>query len=219
VVQWKWWLAGLAAVALALAALTAAGAQSDDVTIAIVGPESVEEAGDEEAPEPARFDVVVRNTTELGAFQFILAFDPDYFDYDSAERGDFLGSTGRDVQCDEPQTDVGAVRIVCVTLGELPEGATGEGTLYTVLLRPKATGDTQLSLARVQLSDPPGEEIQTTTEPFAVQVESPSSGIDWMIWGPVIGGVVLLILLLVAVMVMLTRRGRDASASAPDYGN
>jgi hypothetical protein len=197
-----------------------AHAQSDEPTVAIVGPDSVEETStDEDEPEPARFDVTVTNAPETGGFQFILAFDPDYFEYSGAERGEFLGSSGRDVQCDEPQPDVGAVRIVCVTLGEEPEGATGAGTLYTVLLLPKATGDTTLSLSRVVLSNPPGDEIPSTSTNLDVSVKSASSGIDWMIWGPVIGGAVLLILLCAAVMIALTRRGRASSAASPDYGS
>ena len=223
--KWTWWMVLVAASVAAFGLLTAAPlrsalAQTNEPNVAIAGPTSVEEtSSDDDAPEPSRFDVTVQDATETGGFQFILAFDPDYFEYDSAERGEFLGSTGRDVQCDEPQPDVGAVRIVCVTLGETPEGATGDGTLYTILLLPKATGDTTLSLSRVVLSTPPGDDIPSTSTNLDVSVKSASSGIDWMIWGPVIGGALLLILLCVAVIIALSRRRRDSSPAAPDYGS
>jgi hypothetical protein len=203
--------------AIAALALSApwASAQSDEAQLSIVGPPSVEEAS-----EPAQFDVVVANAPETGGFQFILAFDPDLFEYSDALRGDFLGSTGRDVQCEEPQIDVGAVLLICVTLGAEPAGATGNGTLFSVLLTPKAPGTTTLDLTRVVLSTPPGDEIPATATRIGVEVTGASDGINWLIWGPVIGGVALLILMCVVVIVALTRRGRaDATPATPDYGS
>jgi hypothetical protein len=151
-------------------------------------------------------------------FQFILAFDPDYFEFTDAQRGEFLGSTGRDVQCEEPQVDVGAVLLICVTLGAEPEGATGDGTLFSIMLTPRAAGETTLGLTRAVLSTPPGDEIPNTTTGIAVEVEGASSGINWAIWGPIIGGALLLILICAVVTVVLMRRGSTRSA-APDYGS
>jgi hypothetical protein len=107
------------------------------------------------------------------------------------------------------------VRIVCVTLGEQPPGPEGAGTLYSLVLTPKATGSTTLGLNRVVLSNPPGDEIASSAQPLDVEVEGGGGGINWAIWGPVIGVSALVIIAAVVVLAILARRGQRSSAPAP----
>jgi len=207
------WIGGLALL-LGWFGLASVGAQGTAV-VAIDAPEAVEVS-----EEPVPVDVVIRDTPRLGAFQFIVTFDPDLFEYAGSERGPFLSSTGRELFCPEPLVETGAVRLVCGSLGEEPPGPEGEGLLYTVNLTPKATGETAIGVTRVVLATIEGNAIEATTEDAVVQVRNPGSGANWMLWGPLIGVAVLLLAAVVGGAVVLSRRG-SASAPAPastDYG-
>ncbi|MGB6837603.1 MAG: cohesin domain-containing protein, partial [Dehalococcoidia bacterium] len=74
-------------------------------------------------------DVVVANVTNLGAFEFTLAFDPALVEFASISQGPFLGSSGRTVSCMPPLLAEGSVSFTCVTLGAEPGGASGSGVL------------------------------------------------------------------------------------------
>jgi hypothetical protein len=162
----------------------AASAQDGSATLRIVAPTEEVKEGDESVP----VQIILDNVSNLGGFQFVLQYDGDVFEFQQEQRGDFLGSTGREVVCNDPLSDVGSVRIECVTLRPTPEGASGSGTLSTVLLKAKGSGDVQFTLDRIKLiaADETGTVIPSTGETASLNVKG-DSGMNWLIWGPVIG--------------------------------
>jgi hypothetical protein len=178
-----------AAFALAIVVLGAAAsgaarawAQSNDVVVrvAATNDDAVNEG------DVASFDVTVENVENLGAFQFVLQYDPDIFDFAAIERGDFLGSSGREVVCNEPQSDAGTVLYVCNTLRPEPAGPDGGGLVARVQLSAIGSGSTDVSLTRTKVALPDGTELPSTLENTSIAVEG-SSSINWLLWGPVIG--------------------------------
>lgn len=180
--------AGLMIAAAAFLPVTASpsAAQSGEAVIAVVAPGgSIESSG-----EPAPFRIDVEGVTNLGAFEFVLAFDSGLFEFDHAEQGSFLGSTGREVVCDEPKSAPGAVRMLCVTLLREPEGPSGAGTLATVWLRPKGTGKAEVALSRSKLTSVSAAGLTARVESATVTIGG--DGGDWLlIWSAVASGAVL----------------------------
>ena len=214
VAAWKLAAAGLAALALWAGTGAQAHAQ-DGALLAVQAPESVEVS-----EEPVQVDVFVENSPGLGGFQFVVTYDPDLFDYDRSERGPFLGSTGRELICNDPQPDTGAVRFACGSLGAEPAGPEGSGVLYSVYLRPKATGETTIGLSRALLATIEGNPITSTTADAPVVVEDPGSGISWLLWGPIAVVAAVVLIAIAGFVVMAVRRLRRApTPAAGDYGS
>jgi hypothetical protein len=161
----------------------------------------------------AYFGVNVENVTNLGSFSFVLQFDPDVFEFAEFQRGDFLGSSGREVVCDEPQTDVGSVRLTCLTLRPEPEGADGTGSLGVVKLNASGSGTSEITLSRAKLTVPDGTEIPMKVENTSVDVES-TSGVNWLIWGPVIGIGALIVVGIIGFAATRMRSGASKQAPA-----
>lgn len=195
-------LAASTAILAALAGAAVLNAQEGDgdqdlpeMTMRVVVPaeaDSVQE-GDPEIP----VEVVAENATNIASFSFDLSFDPDVIQYVREERGDFLGSTGREVQCN-PVTDsasAGIVRITCVTLRLEPAGPDGNGRLATVYFSPVGSGSTEIALSNAranpvvsELPDDPAAplpEIPVSVVNGSLHVEG-GGGINWLIWIPVI---------------------------------
>jgi hypothetical protein len=109
----------------------------------------------------------VTDTDGLGAYEFVLSFDPNVLAYESFADGSFLGSTGRSVTCLPARLDVdgdtiddpGFVRLACATLSPTPAGPTGGGTLASVTLSTSCAGNSLIAFSKVNLSDPLGEDI------------------------------------------------------------
>lgn len=116
------------------------------------------------APDASTFtvQVVVNNVTNLGAYEFELAFDPGIIAYVSVANADFLGSTGRTVACPAPILGPTSVRFGCVSQGTSPPAPSGSGALATVTFVAAAPGTSPLTLALATLSDPLGSDIPVT---------------------------------------------------------
>ncbi len=213
------WLAALAlAVAVAAAALGGFGddrpvaAQSGETAIAVTAPVDAEvSSGD----DPVPFTISVENVDNLGGFQFVLLYDADVFEFSEVQRTEFLGSTQREVVCNEPTVAAGSMRWSCVTLGPTPPGVEGSGAIATVLLDPTGSGSTDVSLDRVQLAK--ADETATLHEDVAVRNTAidvaGSSGFNWLLWGPVIAVVALVVLGGGAFAAMRMRDSKPASAT------
>jgi len=189
-----------------------AAAQSGDTVVRVTAPaESVKKGA-----ENVEFTVSVENAQNLAAFQFVLQYDADIFEFQDSPKSDFLGSTGREVICNDPQADAGSARIQCVTLRPTPAGPSGNGVLAVVRLKAKGAGTTDITLNRVKLSaaDETASEIPATVEGTTFKVEG-SSGMNWMLWGPIIGAAVLVVIAAGAFVVtrMGGRSGRPATAT------
>ena len=208
---------------LVLAALVAGGglfalesargvsAQSSDTVVRLTGPVVSVKKGDEHLP----FEVSVENVKNIGSFQFELTYDSKILEYESAEKADFLGSTGREVVCN-PITEAGAARFTCVTLRPNPLGPDGSGKLATVYLKAVGSGTTAIKLDRVRMNT---VSIDAAEIPVA-KVEGTSisvagnGGFNWMIWGPVIGLVVVAVVGAGAFFAMKSRGGSGDPAPA-----
>jgi hypothetical protein len=117
-------------------------------------------------------DIVVDEVSDLGSFEFTLAFDSTVTALTGVSNGPFLGSTGRTVNCNDPIPGAGNVRFVCRTLGAAPPGPSGSGALATVGFFALAEGSTQLHLQEVILSDIAGTPITAGNQDGTVIVSS-----------------------------------------------
>lgn len=205
----------LLAMAACLAALVVAGAfalnvtgaraQSSDTAISVVPPGDPVKEGD----APVTIAVSASNVKNLAAFEFLLLYDGDIFDYESYQKGDFLGSTGREVVCNEV-SDTGAFKLNCVTLRQAPPlGPDGSGILATIQLKPKGSGTSELTLDKIKFS---AADETATTIPVPVVNNSSvevaaSSGTNWLMWGLIIGAVAVVAIGAITFGVSRTRGG------------
>jgi hypothetical protein len=116
-------------------------------------------------------DVAIANVTDLGSFQFVLAFSPSVVHAEGAELGDFLGSTGRSTTTVGPEIDnqLGTVSFGAASYGE-QAGADGSGVLATVTFSPQANGVSSLHLQGVQVTDTVPEAIPVDLQDGQVTV-------------------------------------------------
>jgi hypothetical protein len=112
-------------------------------------------------------DVLVSNVTNLGAYEFTLTFAPDipppYLEVVSVVNGPFLGSTGRNVNCQTPIASVIDVRLGCGTTGSAP-GASGSGLLASVTFRATTINSGPLTLSLFQLTTPLADTIAASVQ-------------------------------------------------------
>lgn len=98
----------------------------------------------------------------VGAFSFVLSWDPSLLAFGSMNVGAFLGSTGRSTFCSIDQggsLPVGSARFSCGTLGAALPGASGSGELASVSLSAVAPGTSALTLSQVALTQPSARPI------------------------------------------------------------
>lgn len=188
-----------------------AAAQSGDAVLRITPPADVEA---KEGGDSIPFEIAVENIENLAGFQFIVSFNPNVFEFDSAQRGEFLGSTNREVACNEPVSADGSVRLSCITLRPEPAGPDGSGVLMTVLLKPTGSGTTEVNLDRVKLVNPDSTPIEPVTTQAATLDVQATGGFNWLIWGPLIGIAVLAVAGAVAFGASRMRSGSSKPATA-----
>ncbi len=180
------------AAVLAVGAITlssAAFAQSDTAVVTIMAPAKAAPDGDE-----LQIQVGVSDVKNIGGFQFVLTVDSKILKPVSVAKGEFLGSSGREVFCPEPTVDSASVLLKCVTLRDQPAGADGSGTLAIVTLKPEAAGASDLALSHVRLLEPDGTEIPVKTADGRLTIaEGGDSTKEWLIIGGVAAGAVLVV--------------------------
>ncbi len=120
--------------------------------------------------------VMVDDVSDLGAYEFILQFDPDVVSYLGVANGDFLGNTGRGVFCPPAIIDVDTVRFGCVSSDGGTPGASGSGQLAEVTFTAAAEGVSSLDLIMVSLADPLSEDIPAFPEGGSVTVVAGTPG-------------------------------------------
>ena len=116
------------------------------------------------------FDLEIGGVTDLGAYQFTLAFDPTLLTFDSITAGPFLASTGGGVVCIGPDVDpiAGTATFGCVMSGA--PGVTGSGILAHVRLGTFCTGSDVLELSSLEIADTAGLPIPVASQGSAVTV-------------------------------------------------
>jgi hypothetical protein len=205
---WRWLWTGLAVAVLALVAgLAVTGAQQARVHLE-VPQQQINAKG---APFPVT--VLIDGVENLGAFEFLFAFDAKLLKFVEAKEGAFLGSSGREVQCLSPRASEGLVKFTCLTLGPTPDGPSGSGVLATVTLEPLAEGTSGLELRGITITNPAATKLPITSQDSLVAVGQPlesSAGINWKLWGPVVAVASLLALAAAAGFAWWVRRPRGA---------
>jgi hypothetical protein len=217
------WLGVIAAAALACAtlgtaALYAAPALAQDAgpTMKVIPPAGEVKKGQDRVP----VEIAIENVTNMASFQFILQYNADIFeatdpaDGPIVQRGEFLGSTGREVVCSDPVTEPGVVRYTCITLRPTPAGPDGDGTLATVYLKAIGSGTTNLTLDRVKgnLADDSATPIVMSVQNAPIAVQG-SGGMAWWIWALIVaGGLVVGLAAVGAVLVLRSRSGSGRPA-------
>ena len=104
--------------------------------------------------------VRLQETTNLGAFQATLNYNPAVARAEAVIIGPLLASTGRTAVPVGPTIDntAGKVTLGAFTFGSQP-GASGAGDLAYIRFRAQANGQTALTFQEAILSDPQGEPL------------------------------------------------------------
>lgn len=104
--------------------------------------------------------VLVKNVTNLGAFQFELAYDQAVLRLDTCVIGDFIGSNGREVDQIGPISVQGQVLFLGAVTKGGKDGPNGDGPLATLIVEAKTVGISKFVLRNVLLTDIRGDSIK-----------------------------------------------------------
>lgn len=194
----------LAAVVL-LAAATAphlAHSQNQQATVTVVAPKSVGASA-----KSVEIQINVENASNLAGFQFVLNVNSQVLQPVSVDKTGFLTQSGREILCQNPTIESGAVRFTCVTLRDTPPGVDGSGTLAVVTLKPSGKGTSPLALSHVKLVHPDGSELPSRTVDGSLSMGSHG----WFTWwrAALIAGAGVLFLILLTAFIW-RRRARRA---------
>ncbi len=115
---------------------------------------------------PVTLTVAISNVTDLGSFQFTLAYSPSLVTVQDVILGDFPGSTGRSFTAIGPAIDNtgGETTFGAFSIGTSPPGASGDGVLAYLVLTPAGAGTASLHLRDVQATDVSGGAITLYTQ-------------------------------------------------------
>ena len=181
--------------------------QEEPALVKIVAPVEPVEAGEEFAVE-----LLIENVEHLSAFDFTISYDPELMSYERVEDAGLFLATGEreEITCPEATVAEGRLNVFCVTrvLGAYcqgaPAGASGSGLLARVFFKASGEGE-----ARLELSDPTTlalddinpcdlnlniPEIPHTRQNASVELLGGDDSFPWLIVGPGIGVVALLVI-------------------------
>jgi len=113
----------------------------------------------------------------LAAFQFTIEYDASIVEFQLAERGPNLGTTGRSFQCLPPRLDPGAVTYGCLSLGSEPAGQQGTMTLASVQFSPLSNGLSPLVLEG-EIAGPLGDSANVEVSGGAIRVTGGSTSVN-----------------------------------------
>jgi len=116
------------------------------------------------------FDINIDSVTDMGAYSFIVEYDPDLLSFINVANSPFLGSTGGTVLCVGPDVDpvLGTLEFGCIATGAT--GVTGSGTLATIRLGTSCFGSSELTLSSADVADSVGLPIVTSAHNASVGV-------------------------------------------------
>ena len=119
-------------------------------------------------------DVVAANVSDVGAYEFIMTFDPAIMTIAGVSNGSFLGSTDRPVFCPPPTIGESLLRFGCVTSGT-NAGASGSGLLAEVVFQAATPGTGNVQFPLMELADPLGRTVDVGVDHGTVTVSPPGS--------------------------------------------
>ena len=168
---------GLVALAGWLALWREASAQPITPPIMRLEPDSFKVAGD--AGTTFTVNVLIDDVADLGAFEFVLRFEPSFVKLGGIRPGPFLGSSGRTLSCGQQAFGSGAITFRCNTTGTQPQGATGSGVLASIdlFVQGLAFGGSALLLDSCQAANVLGKGIPINACLHSNFVVNPPSGI------------------------------------------
>lgn len=212
------------AVVIAGAAMLGAGmaaAQDGGALMKAIPPTTEIQKGQDRIP----IDITIDNAKNMASFQFILQFNADILEATNpsggpvVQKGEFLGSTGREVVCADPAIEPGAVRYTCITLRPTPAGPDGSGKLATVYLKAIGSGKTTLTLDRAKgnLADDSATEFPISVQNAPIEVQGGGGGMALWMWALIVAGGLVVGLGAVGATMMLRSRsgGGTPAATAP----
>ena len=117
-------------------------------------------------------DLNAENVRDLAGWQFDIAFDPTVLEAIEVNEGDFLKTDDGTTFFQEGTIDNTAGKITGLNQTRFNEnGATGTGTLLSVVFLAKAEGETQLTLNNFQLGSTTGEPIAAGPHEVVITIE------------------------------------------------
>ncbi|MCI0855877.1 MAG: hypothetical protein J4N98_04250, partial [Chloroflexi bacterium] len=161
------------------ASMTATVAATTTPTALPVPAVSIDPASQTTSDATVSIKVLVADATDLGGYDFTLTWPASLLTFISISNEAFVGSTGRTVVCSAPRVDVVAVALDsitfgCSTTGDGP-GPSGRGVLTALKFGTTAAGRSELTFARVTLSDTAGLPVAPTAANGAITFVSPTA--------------------------------------------
>ncbi len=143
------WVAGLLLLLVGAIGASTAGSTPDAPTIALAPNPLTLPAG-----TTAALQVQMDGAQDLGAFEFIIAYNPSIVRVNSVTLGPLLGSTGNTATLLGPVIDhnAGTVRFAAYTVGSMA-GPDGSGLLATVQIRGLTDGASTLNFTKVRITN------------------------------------------------------------------
>ena len=166
----------------------------------------------------ARLEVNVTDASNLAGFQFVLSYNSELLTAPDVVKTEFLTKSGRQIVCQDPVIQTGAIRYTCVTLDLQPPGVDGHGTLATVTFKTSGKGTSPLALSNVKLVHPDGSVLPSTSVNGTLTISGSDSLSFWLriVIGTAAGGVALG---LIALIVWWRRRQTSVSSGPESLGN
>ena len=196
--------------------------------------EPVAEIRIEPPPEPVdvgnefEVQVLVEDVEHLASFDFAIKYDPDRVSFERmSDVGTFLASGEREgMICGDPMVRDSIVSVSCITPGpplclDGKAGPSGSGLLARLVFKAEGSGTTTLELTDpthlvlddVQPCNPgEGEAVQIPLRRQNATVELEGGGFPWLIVGPIIGLVVLVLIGGAGAYLRSRRSGRESLA-------
>jgi hypothetical protein len=145
-------------------------AQFGNAVVAVVPAELTVEPG-----ATFTIEVTIRDVSDLGSYEFVLAYDPTVVQTRELVSGGFVEGSDRATIALGPDIDNEAGRVTygIASFGDLP-GVAGSGTLAVITLEALADGVSRLELidSELQIFDAAGARLRASPEDGRVQVGS-----------------------------------------------
>lgn len=129
---------------------------------------------------PMTVSVDISNVTNLGSFEFVLAYNPSLVQVQAVSLAEFPGTTGRSFGPVGPTINntAGTVSFGAMSLGGSPAGPNGSGRLAYIRLLPLTAGTSGLHLSGTQVSDIQSNPLSLVTQDGSVSISANKGDFD-----------------------------------------
>ncbi len=121
---------------------------------------------------PLTITAVISNIIDLGSFEFDLAYDNNLVTIEDINLAEFPGSSGRTFVEVGPNISntLGIASFGAFSTGSTPPGASGDGALAYIRLRPVVSGTALLNLPHAQVTTVPGATVPVITQSATIYI-------------------------------------------------